>query len=191
MPSPSITEFDEAVTSAGYLAYAEKAVEEQEADASNCWMSAIDVSSRNTYYYHIDTRETSWSMPIGYNGSVGSHSSTSRIQEHHKDGAFSEERNDSIESRASVDADALISRKKRNQDWVSPTKQRQQYHPATQAQDEVHKTPSRRLRFSLYRNKKENTSPIDSASPDLTVDTSLSLESSSDDCCDGVTRFSC
>ena len=79
----------------------------------------------------------------------------------------------------------------RDQDWISPTKQRRrQYHPATQAQDEVKKTPSRHLRFSLYRNKKENTSPIDSASPDRTVDTSLE-SSSSEEGCDGATRFSC
>eukprot|EP00984_Skeletonema_dohrnii_P029803 scaffold20690_cov155-Skeletonema_dohrnii-CCMP3373.AAC.8 len=134
---PRITEYDEAVTSARYLAYAEKVAEEQEADASNCWMSAIDVSSGKTYYYHIETRETSWSMPVDYNGSVGSHSSTSRIQKHHKIGAFSEERDDSIESRASVDADILMPPKKkeeRDQDWISPTKQRRrQHHPATKS----------------------------------------------------------
>ena len=192
---PRISEYDETIACAGYLACAEKVVEEQEADASSCWMSAIDVSSGKTYYFHIETRETSWSMPVGYNGSVGSHSSTStsRIQQHHKIGAFSEERNDSIESRASVDADILMPRKKkveRDQDWISPTKQRRRQHrPATQAQDEEQKTLPRLQRFSLYRNKKENTSPIDPASLDQTVDTSLE-SSSSEDGCDGVTRFS-
>ncbi|KAL7447001.1 hypothetical protein ACHAXM_011078 [Skeletonema potamos] len=40
------------------------------ANASNCWSAAIDASSGKTYYYNNNTRETSWLIPNGYNGSV-------------------------------------------------------------------------------------------------------------------------
>lgn len=44
--------------------------EEADDDASNYWRAAIDASSGNTYYYNKKTKETSWTMPNGYNGSL-------------------------------------------------------------------------------------------------------------------------
>lgn len=167
---PRINEYDEAIASSPYLFFGKKNILEEEAESSSCWKAAIDVSSGNTYYYHSKTRETSWSIPSDY----------SKARPHER-GAFPEQMEDKVDSRDSVDADVLASRKKMNEERdehrISRTnKRRQQHHPVTvtQTPDQEEKTLARRQRFSLFR----------------TVDTSHESTCSHDEC-DGITRFSC
>ena len=51
--------------------YGDARVEKQDSDASNHWRAAIDTSSGSGYYHNKKTKETSLSLPSGFNGSVG------------------------------------------------------------------------------------------------------------------------
>lgn len=173
---PHVSEYDEAVASSRHLSFNDNSTEKQ----SNCWRTAIDVSSGRTYYYNTETNQSSWSLP----------SDDERRQTLRQKQLGCEVHHDHVEEK----------REERHQYWVSQSQSQSQTEHQNQSrwfvsqEDGKKKKTSSRLRgFSPFRKKRSersrstsSSSPRrltshklttvrpDPASPGGTADTSLS-----------------